>query len=132
MIHSTLKAEVCDGKDDCFNGEDEVAELCRNKDCGQGLLQCKNVGTGDNQYHDCVEPVNMTECFRTHPDADKENHPCRTQGYNNTLKCDGKWDCRDGQDEHNCPLWLFHVIGNGSATRVIHPGKNFTNCKQTA
>ena len=124
-IHSTCKAEVCDGKDDCFNGEDEVAELCRNKDCGQGLLQCKNVGTGDNQYHDCVEPVNMTECFKTHPDADKENHFCRTQGYNNTLNCDGKWDCRDGQDEHNCPL-------SGSSTRAIHPGKNFTNCKQTA
>ena len=58
----------------------------------------------------------MTECFKNHPEADKENHYCRMQGYNTTLKCDGKWDCRDGQDEHNCPLF---------STQAFHPGMNF-------
>lgn len=35
-------------------------------------------------------------------------HQCLLQGcYSNLQKCDGKFDCEDRADEHNCEYWTI-------------------------
>ncbi|VDM53507.1 unnamed protein product, partial [Angiostrongylus costaricensis] len=75
------RSAVCDGIDDCLDGQDErkcseclMAAFSEGKKCARGLFACRN----------------REECVPGH------------------LECDGVPDCSDGSDEHEHCCHYFH------------------------
>ncbi|XP_069783632.1 low-density lipoprotein receptor-related protein 4-like isoform X2 [Narcine bancroftii] len=126
------KSFVCNGEDDCGNGNDEKG--CIQSLCGLHEFQCSNLECipsswlCDNNI-DCTDKSDesIEQCGRALPSPS----PCISNEFScnsgecihHQWYCDGDVDCKDGNDEINCPPRTcrpdYFRCGDGSC---IHEG----------
>uniref|UniRef100_A0A914YX79 Uncharacterized protein n=1 Tax=Panagrolaimus superbus TaxID=310955 RepID=A0A914YX79_9BILA len=114
--HCILKLKVCDGINDCPDGQDE-----KNCSCPATLFKCPSKLPNGNDK--CIEPTQRCDGFIDCPNgedekdcekcANEDGFKCKKENkcISQTARCDGRNQCSDGSDEENCT----------SAKCAIHP-----------
>ncbi|CAD6184413.1 unnamed protein product [Caenorhabditis auriculariae] len=101
------KIKVCDGFDDCRNGEDEVGCSCNEIDAKDEApfkcatqdkcIQATQVCDGVRDCFDWSDEQNCEQC-----PADSIRCPATRKCLPRLLRCNGVVDCEDGSDEEDC------------------------------
>ncbi|KAJ6631710.1 Modular serine protease [Pseudolycoriella hygida] len=112
---------VCDGHLDCYDGSDEIKELCYRTICPEGHYRCHYgacipKSKKCNGIRDCSDGSDEIQCGRKVHSCGHNEFLCKTVSkcIPQSAVCDGTVDCADGSDESSmicdqelCPLGTF-------------------------
>ncbi|XP_063435564.1 low-density lipoprotein receptor-like [Mytilus trossulus] len=104
------RLSLCDGKNDCDNGEDEEEPICRTEPCSKDQWRCTddkqcicNDGQCDGNV-DCLDGSDEDPDTCIGKPCSKEEIKCddKMQCFHEMNRCDGHPTCSDKSDEANC------------------------------
>ncbi|VDI67023.1 solute carrier family 34 (sodium-dependent phosphate cotransporter), partial [Mytilus galloprovincialis] len=104
------RESLCDGKNDCDNGEDEEEALCRTERCSTDLWRCSdnkqcidNDGQCDGYVHCLDGSDEYPDTCIAKPCSERETKCAdKMMCFAETSRCDGFPTCSDKSDEDNC------------------------------
>ncbi|CAL1536797.1 unnamed protein product [Lymnaea stagnalis] len=115
--HCIPHTGVCDGKQDCANGDDEAgcATVKQNITCEAGEFFCEGSSHSIcipklhlcDGFEDCFDGGDEAECIvtcRPHQFLCRKESHCISQKH----VCDGQKDCEDGADEIDCDVEMYN------------------------
>ncbi|XP_055326906.1 modular serine protease-like [Sitodiplosis mosellana] len=132
--------KVCNGHADCYDGSDELAELCARTLCPPEYFRCHygacvHRSKKCNGVRDCVDSSDETNCGRKRNSCNPSEFNCGYHGDDTDLYrycidgskiCDGTLDCASGADENKticenalCPESSFRCNYGGCVSESV-------------
>lgn len=130
--------KICNGREDCYDGSDEAAELCSHTFCPLGYFKC-NYGAcvhrskKCNGISDCADASDEANCGRKWSSCAPTDFNCGDLGEDDgrycihaSKLCDGNRDCKNGADENKtlcenalCPENSFRCTYGGCISEAV-------------
>ncbi|XP_051863586.1 basement membrane-specific heparan sulfate proteoglycan core protein isoform X17 [Drosophila albomicans] len=114
LIFSVSCYDLCNGREDCLDGSDEVEAMCQQRQRKLNSIPSRN-NARDPNAPEITETADEDGSGEPEPASDPKpeqsecrgdsTYICPRSGYRvcDEVKCDGERNCPDGEDEEDCP-----------------------------